>query len=83
MSIPTMFSPVNYEGMMLVDGGSVNNLPANHLRDLGCDIIIGVNVSAPFERVGNNPSMAEILGCWYLLVLIDLTLGLELWQLFN
>lgn len=62
MSIPTMFSPVNYEGMMLVDGGSVNNLPANHLRDLGCDIIIGVNVSAPFERAGNNPSMAEILG---------------------
>ncbi len=62
MSIPTMFSPNNYDGMMLVDGGAVNNLPSNHLRALGCDIIIGINVSAPFSRVGENPSMAEILG---------------------
>lgn len=62
MSIPTMFSPNIYDGKMLVDGGAINNLPANHLKALGCDIIIGVNVSTPWSYVEDNPSVADILG---------------------
>ncbi|MCB0649850.1 MAG: patatin-like phospholipase family protein [Saprospiraceae bacterium] len=62
MSIPTLFSPNRYEGKMLVDGGAINNLPSDHLKALGCDIIIGVNVSTPFAKVGDNPSIMEIIG---------------------
>jgi NTE family protein len=43
MAIPTVFEPVQKDSMVLVDGGAVNNFPANHVRDMGADIIIGIN----------------------------------------
>lgn len=44
MAIPTVFTPVRIDGRLLVDGGLVNNLPADQLKDMGADIIIGVNI---------------------------------------
>jgi NTE family protein len=44
MSIPTVFSPVNKDSMLLVDGGVLNNYPVHLCRQMGADIIIGVNV---------------------------------------
>ena len=45
MAIPGVFSPVNMDGHLLVDGGLVNNFPADVLREMGANIIIGVDVS--------------------------------------
>ena len=42
--IPGIFSPVNFNGRMLVDGGLINNLPLSQLAPMGADIEIGVNV---------------------------------------
>jgi NTE family protein len=42
MSIPTIMDPVKYRGMLLVDGGLVNNFPVNVCKEMGADIIIGV-----------------------------------------
>ncbi|RKX80749.1 MAG: patatin-like phospholipase family protein [Spirochaetes bacterium] len=42
MSVPGVFTPVTYQGRVLVDGACVNPVPWNHLND--CDVIIGVNV---------------------------------------
>ncbi len=44
MSIPSVFSPVDYNDQLLVDGGLVDNLPALRVKDMGADIIIGVDV---------------------------------------
>lgn len=44
MAIPTVFTPVEIDGKLLVDGGLVNNFPAKELIERGCDIIIGVDV---------------------------------------
>lgn len=44
MAIPTVFSPVRIGGRLLVDGGLVRNLPAEDARNLGADIVIGVDV---------------------------------------
>lgn len=44
MAIPGVFSPVNMNGLMLVDGGLVNNFPADVVQEMGADIIIGVDV---------------------------------------
>lgn len=44
MSIPTVFSPVSIDSMLLVDGGVLNNYPVQLCREMGADIIIGVNV---------------------------------------
>jgi NTE family protein len=44
MAIPSVFSPVRIGGRLLVDGGLVRNLPAVDARNLGADIVIGVDV---------------------------------------
>ncbi|MCB8994803.1 MAG: patatin-like phospholipase family protein [Bacteroidales bacterium] len=44
MSIPSIFNPIEIDGKLLVDGGLVNNFPANRLKEMGADIIIGVDV---------------------------------------
>ncbi|MEI7982891.1 MAG: patatin-like phospholipase family protein, partial [Bacteroidota bacterium] len=41
MSIPGYFSPVDYMGKYLVDGGVVNNYPAREVREMGAKIIVG------------------------------------------
>ena len=43
-AFPSLFSPVEIDGKVLVDGGVVNNYPIEEVRKLGADIIIGVDV---------------------------------------
>ena len=44
ISIPGIFVPVEKEDMRLVDGGLLNNLPVDIVRDMGADIILAVDV---------------------------------------
>ena len=44
LSIPGLLAPVEQNGMRLVDGGLLNNLPVNVARQMGADIVIGVDV---------------------------------------
>lgn len=43
-AFPSLFSPVEIDGKLLVDGGVTNNYPIDEVRKLGADIIIGVDV---------------------------------------
>ncbi|WP_035669237.1 patatin-like phospholipase family protein [Flavobacterium sp. 83] len=43
-AFPSLFSPVEIDGKLLVDGGVANNYPIEEVRKLGADIIIGVDV---------------------------------------
>ena len=54
MSIPGVFSPVRHENTLLVDGGLLNNFPADIAKNLGADIIIG-------SDVGDDPKTIESL----------------------
>jgi len=45
LAIPVLFSPVEYEGKLLVDGTLSDPLPVDLLREMGADIVIGVDVS--------------------------------------
>jgi NTE family protein len=47
MSIPAALPPVKHDGKLLVDGGIGNNIPIDVARDMGADIFIVVDVSAP------------------------------------
>jgi NTE family protein len=61
MSVPTMFTPVVIDGRLLVDGGVTRNLPAEDARDLGADIVIGVDVAEPLYKEGELNSMIRIM----------------------
>ena len=42
MAIPGVFTPVRQDSMVLVDGGIVNNYPADVVKAMGADVIIGL-----------------------------------------
>lgn len=44
-AVPGIFSPVVYEHMHLVDGGLLNNVPADVVRNMGSDVVIAVDVN--------------------------------------
>ena len=57
MSVPGVFTPVESGEHLLVDGGIVNNVPADVVKSMGADILIVVDVSSGLaEKKGlNNP----------------------------
>jgi len=61
MSIPSVFAPIEIDGHLLVDGGLVRNLPASDAKDMGADIIIGVNVGAPLYKKDELTSALAIM----------------------
>lgn len=44
MAIPSVFSPVLLDSMLLVDGGVLDNMPVQACINMGAEIIIAVNV---------------------------------------
>ena len=46
MSLPGIFPPVELDGKVLVDGGALNNVPADVVRSMGADVVVAVNVGA-------------------------------------
>ncbi|MCK4528592.1 patatin-like phospholipase family protein [candidate division WOR-3 bacterium] len=50
ISIPGIFTPCKYNGNFLADGGLVNPLPVNCVREMGADFIIAVNVLPSPEK---------------------------------
>jgi NTE family protein len=43
-AFPSLFSPVEIDGKLLIDGGVVNNYPVEEIRKMGAEIVIGVDV---------------------------------------
>ncbi len=57
INLPIFSVPINREGRALVDGGVVNNVPANVLVSKGCNFVIAVSVTAHLkeEFASNRP----------------------------
>ena len=56
MSIPGLFDPVRTDSMILVDGGTRNNFPADFAKAIGADYIIGIdlaNTAPTYEQINN------------------------------
>ena len=45
-AVPGVFYPVVYNNMTLIDGGVMNNIPADVLRKRGCDVVITIDVNS-------------------------------------
>lgn len=46
MAIPVLFDPVQIDSTLYVDGGLLNNFPAEQCRAMGADYVIGVSMSS-------------------------------------
>jgi len=60
-AFPSLFTPVEIDGNLLVDGGVVNNYPIKEVRNLGADIIIGVDVQDDLMKRKNLKNATRIL----------------------
>lgn len=50
MSLPLIFPPVELNGRVLVDGGAMNNVPADVTRTMGADRVVAINVGNLDDR---------------------------------
>ena len=46
VAVPGLFEPAVIDNRVLVDGGLVNIVPTKAVKDMGADIVIGVNIAA-------------------------------------
>jgi NTE family protein len=54
-AIPGIFSPVELNGQLLVDGGTVDNFPVDQVKTMGATYIIGVDLSKS-QASGRRPT---------------------------
>jgi NTE family protein len=62
MSLPLIFPPVEVDGQVLVDGGAMNNVPADVVKAMGADQVIAINVGDLSNREGVSYTMFGVAG---------------------
>ena len=60
-AFPSLFSPVEIDGKLLIDGGVVNNYPVEEIRKMGADIVIGVDVQDDLKDRNSLKDATRIL----------------------
>lgn len=60
-TLPSLFAPANIDGLLLIDGGVVNNYPLEEVQDMGADVVIGVDVQHDLAKRETLGSATEIL----------------------
>lgn len=61
MSIPLLFTPLKKDGMLLADGGLVDNLPVDVARSMGADIVIAVDVTSPLLPIDKLRTFINVM----------------------
>jgi NTE family protein len=61
ISVPLVFKPVKFKDKILIDGGATNPVPDNIVKDMGADIVIGVNLYGDYEYTNKNPSTVKVI----------------------
>ena len=62
MSIPAAFTPVALDNRLLVDGGALNNVPADVVKAMGAQVAIAVNVSSSTDESPPPTTIFGVLG---------------------
>ena len=81
IALPVLFTPVQHNGLILVDGGLVNPVPVSLARAMGADLVIAVDLNSDmlsrYEAADPPPeSTASPVGEW--MRKLQVTLGLPL-----
>jgi NTE family protein len=62
MAIPGFFTPVEWDGKLLTDGGTVDNMPVDVVRQMGADVVIAIDISTPLATREELSSFLSITG---------------------
>ena len=54
IALPIMFKPARIDGKLLMDGGFVNPVPADIVREMGADFVIAIDVSSKWLDVSEE-----------------------------
>ncbi len=73
MAIPGVFTPIEIDGKLLVDGGVLNMVPADVARKMGGDIVIAVDVGAKLNERNYANNLLGMIGETVKVVMIDNT----------
>jgi len=60
MAVPGVFTAVEYDGRLLVDGGITNNTPVDVVRAMGADVVIAVDIGSPLLGRDQISSMFSV-----------------------
>lgn len=59
-TVPLLFNPIEKDGMRLVDGGLVDNIPVDVAEEAGCDMIVVVNTTSGLRTTAEMEAPWEI-----------------------
>jgi NTE family protein len=62
MSLPLIFPPMEIDSYVLIDGGTMNNVPADIVKEMGADRVVAVNVGDLSDRAHVSASMLGVAG---------------------
>lgn len=60
-TFPTILAPVEIDGELYVDGGVVNNFPVYEVKEMGADVIIGVDIQGGLRKKEELNSAVRII----------------------
>jgi NTE family protein len=61
MAVPAAIAACEIDGHMLVDGGIVNNFPVDRCREMGADIIIGIDIQDELLTKDKIKSIPDVI----------------------
>lgn len=62
MSLPGIFTPVRHDGAIYADGGLLQNLPVQVVKNMGADIVLGIHLAEETLSPDANLSSFAVLG---------------------
>lgn len=62
MAIPGVFTPVEINGRVLADGGMIQNIPVETVRDMDADVVIAVELRLPPAKAAQLETLTGVLG---------------------
>ena len=62
-AVPAVFQPVQFDDMLLADGGLQNTIPSDICRHYGCDYVVAVDVNKSRTYGTDSPKLTDVVMC--------------------
>ncbi len=60
-AMPSVFRPVEIDGMLLVDGGVLCRVPVKEVKKMGADVVVAVDVLGKVEKLDKVPNVLSLV----------------------